>query len=151
MVPGKENSVSLPTGPVIYPEMYPVTREELDALASFAPVHPDLVSFWRTYGAGRFNQDRNGRTVEEMVSNRLLDPEEVLALLEHASFDTEDIRAIGLPFFNTLDREFLAIARDGSIVGATPAGEKSKVSGSLQTFILSLTEDPLCYEIRHNS
>lgn len=115
-------------------------------MTSITPVHVDLVCFWVSNGAGTFNRDREGRRVNDMIANRLLDAEEVRELVEGETYDIADILKLGIPFFNTLDREFIAIADDGEIVQATPLGEKRHVSATLEEFISRLLKEPLFYE-----
>ncbi|MEG4416965.1 hypothetical protein Q5692_40290, partial [Microcoleus sp. C2C3] len=92
--------MNIPEKAVIQPKMVSVADEDIAALTKVTEVNRDLLAFWKDHGAGTFNRDRNGNRVDDMINNRLLDPEEVLELLEGATSDIAALVAVGTPFFN---------------------------------------------------
>lgn len=131
---------------VVVPQLFPVSEEDIEKLTLHRPIHPDLLAFWRENGAGDFNRDKDGSRINDGVSNRLLDAEEICELIAEVTYDIVDITKFGMPFFNTLDREFIAIAPNGEIIDVTPIGERRLVAASLPEFIGRLLAAPLFYE-----
>lgn len=136
----------IPEHAIIAPQLPPVPKEDAEALTNFKAVHPDLLAFWQADGAGSFIRDRGGNRVNDMASNRLLDAEEVLELVQGDTYDVADLMKFGTPFFNKLDREFIAIADNGEIVDTTAMGERRLVAASLREFVDRLLVNPLFYE-----
>lgn len=131
---------------IVVPQLFPVSEEDIEKLTLHRPIHPDLLAYWRDNGAGDFSRDKDGSRIHDCVNNRLLDAAEILELTEVVTYDIADITKFGMPIFNTLDREFIAIAPDGEIVEATPLGERRLVAVSLAEFIDRLLANPLFYE-----
>ncbi len=131
---------------IVVPQLFPMSEEDIEKLTLHRPIHPDLLAFWRENGAGDFNRDKDGSRIHDGVSNRFLDAAEIFELIAVVTYDIADIPKFGTPFFNTLDREFIAIAPNGEIVEATPLGERRLVAVSLAELIKRLLANPLFYE-----
>jgi hypothetical protein len=134
-------------GPDIVPEYYPVSLEDIDHLMKLAPVHQDLVEFWKQKGSATFNTDSLGRSVSTSLSNQLLDPAEIIFLINETFGIVEDLLPHGLPFFNMFDLEHLVITAEGKIISPNPDGSEQLVAATLQGFLDKLMLWPTCYDL----
>ena len=69
-------------GPDIVSKYYSVDVEDISRLMNLAPVHSDLIEFWKEKGSASFNTDSRGRRVSIWSANQLLDPPEIIFLIE---------------------------------------------------------------------
>lgn len=126
---------------VVCPLLYPVSDKDVLALEAIHFVPEELKTFWAENGSGFFNDAKDGSTILEGVVNKVLGPDEIVAVLETG--DTEDF-AEGLPFFEMNDCIYLLIASSGRVF-ANDTGPVVVVSASLQEFTRSLMLDPGFY------
>jgi hypothetical protein len=133
-------------GPDIAPEYYPVRLEDIDHLMKLAPVHQDLIEFWKKKGSASFNTDSHGRSVSTSLANQLLDPAEITFLIEETFGIVEHLLPHGLPFFNMFDLEHLVINVEGNIISPNPDGSEQLVAAKLQEFLDKLMLWPVFYD-----
>lgn len=133
-------------GPDVVPVYYAVDHKDIDDLVKIAPVHQDLIDFWMQKGCANFNTDSQGRSVSRGLTNQLLEPSEIIFLIQETFGIVEDLLPHGLPFFNMFDLEHLVINREGKIISPNPDGSGQLVAANLQEFLAKLVVWPLCYE-----
>jgi hypothetical protein len=133
-------------GPDVVPAYYAVDQKDIDDLMKIATVHQDLIDFWKQKGCADFNTDSQGRGVSTWLVNQLLEPSEIIFLIQETFGIVEDLLPHGLPFFNTFDLEHLVISPAGEIVSPNPDGSHNVVAASLQEFLAKLVAWPLFYE-----
>jgi len=133
-------------GPDVVPIYYPVVDADIEALVKIASVHQDLIDFWKDKGCANFNTDSYGRSVSTWITNRLLEPSEIIFLIQETCGIVEDLLPHGLPFFNMFDLEHLVINDKGQIISPNPDGSEQLVAENLQEFLDKLMLWPTCYE-----
>lgn len=133
-------------GPDIVPEYYAVQEGDIERLVTITPVHKDLVEFWKQNGSASYNTDSQGRCISTSLANQLLDPAEIIFLIEETFGIVEDLLPHGVPFFNMFDLEHLVINDKGEIISPNPDGSEQLVADSLQEFLNKLMLWPTCYE-----
>lgn len=131
---------------LVCPALFEVSGEAIELLRSERQVDDHLVEFWKTQGSGFFDRDESGEIINDMITNELIQPEQILEMLQDETGDFDDLLKIGLPFFNTLDREFLAIAPTGEIVDLNASEGRRVISKTFGEFIEALMENPTFYE-----
>ncbi|TLX17117.1 hypothetical protein [Rhizobium sp. MHM7A] len=130
----------------VVPLFYAVDASDIAALCQVTSVHESLVDFWRSKGSADYNRDVDGATIEPLITNQVLGPDEVIELIAEPTYDTEAIIKLGVPFFVKLDREFVAITDTGEVVQAKPDGSPLVLAASLSEFLDKVTERPLFYD-----
>lgn len=133
-------------GPDVVPVYYAVDQKDIDDLVKIAPVHQDLIEFWKQKGCANFNNDSQGRSVSRGLTNQLLEPSWIIFLIQETFGIVEDLLPHGLPFFNMFDLEHLVINQEGKIIRPHPDGSQQLVSQNLSEFLQKLVVWPLCYE-----
>lgn len=133
-------------GPDVVPIYCPVVDADIEALVKIAFVHQDLIDFWRDRGCANFNTDSQGRSVSTWITNQLLEPSEIIFLLQETCGIVEDLLPHGLPFFNMFDLEYLVINFVGAIISPNPDGSETLIAANLQDFVRRLTEWPVFYD-----
>lgn len=99
---------------VVVPTLYPVLKDEVDALAAIHIVPIPLREFWLRSGCGSFATGAGGRKLTDF-QNRLIGPDEVLELKAEGAFPDIDPFEVGIPFFETADLYFLVLKEDGAV------------------------------------
>lgn len=132
---------------LVHPRLFPVSSEEISALETSYPVPPSLKRYWLEQGSGFFTKDASGNFVSDTVANRLLDPEDVLDLLDNAD-DLQDEFKFGMPFFEMNDRRFLLIDPSGQIVSAEI--ELRVICSSMEEFMRRIVREPFFYDDESN-
>jgi hypothetical protein len=132
----------------IVPKLHTVPENDIADLLSLWELSHDLLEFWRITGAGDFNLKPDGSRYNEIVSNRLLDAEDVLDLIEDGDPEILALLEFGMPFFNTLDRDYILIAGNGEVIEVSPSGAKRLICPNVDEFIKRILAEPLFYEER---
>jgi hypothetical protein len=127
----------------VKPDLFKVDVNAIEALRKVVVIPAPLETYWRTSGHGFFIEDANGDLISDDAANRLIDPAEVLDLLQNAADLAREFEH-GLPFFEMNDRRFLLIAPDGQIVSAEVGVEV--VSPSFDDFIHRIVREPFFYD-----
>jgi hypothetical protein len=140
--------MNIPDTAKIAPKFHNVPTEDVELLIADHDTHADLIAFWNVNGAGDFNLTPDGKRFNEMMSNRLLDAEDIADLINGGDPNILSLLRYGIPFFNTLDRDYILIAANGEIIEITASGDRRVVSNSLDDFIQQLLTDPTFYESR---
>jgi hypothetical protein len=128
---------------VVKPDLFKVSPDAVENLRAVAAVPAALEDYWLRHGHGFFIEDVDGNLISDDVANRLIDPNEVLDLLQNAADLAPEFKH-GIPFFEMNDRRFLLIAPDGRIVSAEVGVEV--VSQSFEEFIDRIVREPFFYD-----
>lgn len=128
---------------VVKPDLFKVSPDAIDKLKVFIEVPASLEQYWRSHGHGFFIEDSDGNLISDSAANRLIDPTEVLDLIQNAA-DLFREFAHGLPFFEMNDRRYLLIAPNGLIVSAEVGLEI--VCQSFDEFMDRIVREPFFYD-----
>lgn len=128
---------------VVEPDFFKVDAGDIEALSRVVNIPPALEAYWRAYGHGFFIEDDGGRLLSDSVANRLIDPMEVLDLLQSAT-DLAIEFEHGFPFFEMNDRRYLLLSALGRVVSAEVDVEV--IFQSFDEFMYRIVREPFFYD-----
>lgn len=135
---------------LVLPSLEAVPRDDIEAAASDFHIPPALIDIWTSCGYGFFSSDAEGNRLTSST-NRLVHPNELEEIKSTPTTLYADPFACGVPFFETLDLNYLTMKPDGSIVYCPFQASPILISESAEVFFESLMANPDFYETPINT